>query len=231
MRVPELLRPPPPESLRDRLARSAGALPLARAAVGLGSVLLAAAAGWWLLRPGPAPVEERLPFASAPMVPEPVVVTTVPAEVVVQAAGAVHRPGVYRLAAGARVTDLIDAAGGALDGADLQALSLAAMLGDGQRVRVPLVGEQLPASELGGPASGAAGGTGGASREVPGAPIDLNTATLEDLDMLPGVGPATAQAIVAHREEHGPFGVVEDLLEVRGIGDARLEALRDLVVV
>jgi competence protein ComEA len=231
MRVPELLRPPPPESLRDRLARWAGALPLARAAIGLGSVLLAAAAGWWLLRPGPAPVEERLPFASAPTVPEPVVATTVPAEVVVQAAGAVHRPGVYRLAAGARVTDLIDAAGGALDGADLQALSLAAMLGDGQRVRVPLVGEQLPASELGGPASGAAGGTGGANRDVPGAPIDLNTATLEDLDTLPGVGPATAQAIVAHREEHGPFGAVEDLLEVRGIGDARLEALRDLVVV
>jgi competence protein ComEA len=66
---------------------------------------------------------------------------------------------------------------------------------------------------------------------VPGAPIDLNTAGVDDLDTLPGVGPATAQAIVAHRDEHGPFGAVDDLLEVRGIGDARLEALRDLVTV
>jgi competence protein ComEA len=229
--VPELLRPPPPESLRDRLARWAGALPLARAAIGFGSVLLAAAAGWWLLRPGPPPVEERLPFASAPTVPEPVVATTAPVELVVQAAGAVHRPGVYQLAAGARVVDLIEAAGGAVAGADLQVLSLAAVLSDGQRVRVPLVGEQLPASELGGSAGGAAGGGGAAGTAVPGAPIDLNTAGVDDLDTLPGVGPATAQAIVAHRDEHGPFGAVDDLLEVRGIGDARLEALRDLVTV
>jgi competence protein ComEA len=225
--VPELLRPPPPELLRDRLARWAGALPLARAAIGLGTVLLAAAAGWWLLRPGPTPIEERLPIATAPPVPEPVVATSAPPDVVVQAAGAVRRPGVYRLAPGARVIDLIDAAGGAGDDADLQALSLAAVLSDGQRVRVPLLGEQLPASELGG---GSPGGTVGGS-SAPQGPVDLNAAGVDELDRLPGIGPATAQAIVAHRDEHGPFTTVDDLLAVRGIGDARLEALRDLVTV
>jgi competence protein ComEA len=224
--VPELLRPPPPEPLRDRLARLAGALPFARLAVGVGTLLLAAAAGWWLLRPGAEPIEQRLPMATAPPVPEPVVVTTVPPELVVQAAGAVTRPGVYRLPAGSRVIDLIDAAGGAAGDADLQALSLAAILGDGQRVRVPRVGEQLPASELGGSGTGAANGSG-----PPSGPVDLNAASVDELDALPGIGPATAQAIIAHRDEHGPFTAVDELLDVRGIGAARLEALRDLVTV
>jgi competence protein ComEA len=223
--VPELLRPPPPESFRDRLSRVAGALPLARVAVGLGTLLLAAAAGWWLLRPAPTPVEERLPLATAPPVPEPVAVTTAPPELVVQAAGAVRRPGVYRLPAGARVIDLIEAAGGAGQGADLQALSLAAALTDGQRIRVPLVGEEVPASELGRAPAVPPSGT------APTAPVDLNRAGVDELDTLPGVGPATAQAIVTHREEHGSFGTVDDLLDVPGIGEARLEALRELVTV
>jgi competence protein ComEA len=159
-------------------------------------------------------------------VPEPVVATTTPADVVVQAAGAVRQPGVYHLPAGSRVVDLIGAAGGAGEDADLQALSLAAVLTDGQRVRVPRAGEQLPASELGG---GSPGGTGGSG--APLGPVDLNAAGIDELDRLPGVGPTTAQAIVAHRDEHGPFGSVDDLLAVRGIGEARLEALRELVTV
>jgi competence protein ComEA len=223
--VPELLRPPPPETLRDRIARWTGALPLARVSIGLGSLLLAAVAGWWLLRPGAVPVEQGLPMATAPPVPEPVVATTTPVELVVQAAGAVQRPGVYRVAAGARVIDLIDAAGGASGDADLQALSLAAVLADGQRVRVPRQGEQLPASELGGVAATTPGSG------PPVGPVDLNTAGVDELDALPGVGPATAQAIVAHREQHGPFSSPEELLDVRGIGDVRFEALRDLVTV
>jgi competence protein ComEA len=159
-------------------------------------------------------------------VPEPVVATTAPADVVVQAAGAVRQPGVYRLPHGSRVIDLIEASGGAADDADLQALSLAAILSDGQRVRVPRTGEELPASELGGGSPAATGSSG-----VAVGPVDLNAAGIDELDRLPGVGPATAQAIVAHRDEHGPFASVDDLLAVRGIGDARLEALRELVTV
>jgi competence protein ComEA len=225
--VPELLRPTPPESLRDRCTRLAGAVPLARLAIGVGTLLLAAAGGWWLLRPGPEPIEQRLSLATPPPVPEPVVATSAPVDLFVQAAGAVRRPGVYRLPAGARVIDLIDAAGGAEDGADLQALSLAAVLADGQRVRVPRAGEILPPSDLGRAPTGAAttGSTG------PPRPLDLNSAGVDELDTLPGIGPATAQAIVAHRDEHGLFAAVDDLLEVRGIGEARLDALRDLVTV
>ena len=141
------------------------------------------------------------------------------AEVVVHVAGAVASPGVYRLSDGARTIDAISAAGGARADADLARVNLATRLSDGLRVYVPTVGEIAPPL-----VEGAAGSEGAG-------PIDLNVATADQLDALPGIGPATAAAIIAYRRDHGPFSSVEQLLEVRGIGPSKLEQIRSLIVV
>ncbi len=221
--MPELLRPEPPRSLLDRLSRLRSLVDPARAAVAVGVVALVVVAGWWLVRPSPQPVETDLPVASTIPLASPPSLT--PIEVVVQVAGAVAQPGVYRLADGARVVDLVEAAGGALADADLQALALAGRLTDGQRVQVPRQGEVLPPSVLGAAPAPDSPGVG----SVPTAPVDLNVATMAELDTLPGIGPATAQAILTYRERNGPFRTIDDLGEVQGIGPARLEALRGLV--
>ena len=222
--MPELLRPEPPRSLLDRLSRVRSVVDPARAAAALGVVALVVVAGWWLVRPAGRQLDTDLPVASTvPLVSPP---SLAPIEVVVQVAGAVAQPGVYRLADGARVVDLVDAAGGALADADLQALALAGRLTDGQRVQVPRQGEVLPPSVLG---VGAGPAGDGAAGSAPVTPIDLNAATMTDLDALPGIGPATAQAILTYRDRNGPFRSVEDLGEVQGIGPARLDALRELV--
>jgi competence protein ComEA len=145
----------------------------------------------------------------------------------VQAAGAVAVPGVYHVASGARVVDVVAAAGGPSADADLQAVALAAKVTDGARVYVPRVGEVVP--PVSGPASTTSDGGGGPDPPSPSAPLDLNQATSAQLDALPGVGPATATAILDYRTEHGLFVAVDDLLEVRGIGPAKLDAFRDLV--
>jgi competence protein ComEA len=137
----------------------------------------------------------------------------------VHVAGAVRQPGVYRLRTGARVADAVRRAGGARRRADLSAVNLAAELQDGRQVLVPLRVS---------PQSVAAGG-GSAGPAAPGVPLDLNTASLEQLDELDGIGPATAQQIVDYREAHGGFGSVEELDQVPGIGETRLAALRDKV--
>ena len=165
--------------------------------------------------------------------------TTEAAPVVVQAAGAVHLPGVHRLPAGSRVDDLVSAAGGSTPDADLDRVNLAALLVDGERIWVPRRGEvDVPPVVSGGttaaPGGSAGAGTGGGSGSSPrggdpATPVDLNTATDAQLDALPGIGPATAAAILAHRDANGPFRSVDDLLDVRGIGEAKLEQLRPLV--
>ncbi len=161
---------------------------------------------------------------------------------VVQVAGAVRRPGVYRLRAGARADDAVRMAGGPLPEADLSGVNLAAKAEDGRQIIVPT---RAPAGGAGLPASGGAaagdpggGGMGGASvggAAVPGAaagpPINLNTATAEQLDQLDGVGPITAQKILAYRQAHGGFRSVSELGQVPGIGDKRLAALRPRVTV
>jgi competence protein ComEA len=154
--------------------------------------------------------------------------TSLPSELVVHVAGAVAAPGVQRLPPGARVVDALDAAGGAATDADLARLNLAAPLADGQMVYVLRLGEEAPPAIAGpvAPSTGAAVSTPSAGV----APVDVNTASAEQLDTLPGIGPSTAAAIIAHREEHGPFTSVEQLLDVRGIGEAKLSQMRDLVV-
>jgi competence protein ComEA len=149
-----------------------------------------------------------------------------PTEIVVHVAGLVRDPGVYRFHQGDRVVDAIDAAGGARPGADLTTLNLAALLSDGEQV---VVGKTGPA-----PPSGTSEGTGGGG-SAPGSggagPVNVNSATLEQLESLPGIGPALGQRIIDYREQHGPYHTVDDLLNVSGIGDKTLEDLRPLVTV
>ena len=149
-----------------------------------------------------------------------------PSELVVDVGGAVRRPGLYRLPAGARVADAIEAAGGYGAGVDAAAvdaqLNLAAPLTDGEQVRVPVRGEAPSAG------SGSDSGSGGGPAGAGGGPIDVNTASAEALDTLPGVGPATAAKIIAAREEQ-PFASVDDLLARKVVGPATLEKLRPLI--
>ena len=145
----------------------------------------------------------------------------------VHAAGAVANPGLYRLDAGSRVGDLLTAAGGVAADGDLDRVNLAAVLIDGARVYVPRHGEEdIPVLAEGESPSGSSDGSTIASDS---GPVDLNRATLEQLETLPGVGPSIASAIVDHRERHGPFATVDELVDVRGIGPARLDQLRTLV--
>ncbi|MEW5631821.1 ComEA family DNA-binding protein [Streptomyces hydrogenans] len=141
-------------------------------------------------------------------------------EVVVDVGGKVRRPGVLTLPAGSRVADALRAAGGVRAGADLTGLNRARVLFDGEQVLVGVPG--APAG--GGPAPGPGGGAGGS-----GAPVSLNTATAEEFDGLPGVGPVLARRIVDHRTEHGGFRAVEELREVDGIGERRFADLQPLV--
>lgn len=170
----------------------------------------------FVLSRGPAPAE---PAAA------PVVVRAGPTRVpklVVHVVGAVHRPGLYRLREGTRVADAVARAGGATAKAELALLNLAAPLGDGQQVVVPA---RVPS-----PAGAAPSAPTAAAGAAPTGPIQLSTATAEQLDSLPGVGPATAEKIITYRDAHGPFRSVDDLDAVPGIGPARLEQLRELVV-
>jgi competence protein ComEA len=157
------------------------------------------------------------------------------ATIAVDVVGRVRRPGLVRLPQGSRVLDAIEAAGGTASGAELEAVNLARKLVDGEQIRVPRHGETIAAPSVGGPASGATPGTpgqpgaaGGAGE--PGVPLDLNTATAEQLDTLPGIGEVTANQIIAYRTAH-PFRSVDDLRQVPGIGDRRFELLKDLVTV
>ncbi len=197
-------------------------------------VLAVLAAAYWLVRPPAATTESTLPFARSASTTTSAVGadtagpqlaatagSTTPStagELVVHVAGAVTSSGVYRLAPGSRVVDAVQAAGGLAGDALPDAVNLAALLTDGERVYVPRVGESIPPLVS----------VSSASSTAPG-PVNLNTATADDLDSLPGIGPATAAAIIDHRDQHGPFVTVDDLADVRGIGPAKVEALRGLV--
>jgi competence protein ComEA len=173
-------------------------------------VALLAAFVTWRARPvveplAPSPVSGGPPSASAPTV-------------VVAVSGRVRRPGLVRLAAGSRVADAIDAAGGVLPDTDLSAINLARKVADGELI---VIGGPQPSGP--GPGGGGAPGSAGL--------VNLNTATLEQLQTLPGVGPVLAQRIVEYREQNGGFASVADLRKVSGIGDARFSELKERVTV
>lgn len=198
--MPEL----PFELSRRRLLIAAGCLVLL---VFLGSKLLA--------RP-------QTDVGLAPPAAPPTETATTAAPVVVDVVGAVRRPGLYRLAQGTRIADAVARAGGATPKADLALINLAAPLADGEQVVVPRRGSAAP-----GAAGGASGS--GASGAAPAGPVHLSTATLEQLDSLPGIGPVTAQKILDYRQKQGAFTSVDELDAVPGIGPARLDQLEDLV--
>ncbi len=154
-----------------------------------------------------------------PLVPPP---TESP--IVVHVVGAVPRPGVYEFPKDARVRDAIDAAGGLLTDADITFINLAAPLEDGQQLEIPYVGGTpiAPPAATEGPVTGV----------PPNADlIDINTATLEQLDALPGIGPTTAQKIIDYRTEHGPFQRIEDIMDVSGIGPSTFDKIKNLITV
>ena len=241
---------PRPSARRAIVARAAelvGFYGVGRLAMWLVAVAIVLGVGWWLMRPPQTPTESLLPAVTTvpatPIVgssspsaspspsPSPSLASSVagPDVLVVHVAGAVATAGVYELAPGGRVHDAIEAAGGSAANADLDRVNLAAPLSDGARVHVPAVGEPDPppidpsmvvtADE----ATDAGGGTSIA-------PVDVNRAGAVELERLPGVGPSIAAAIVDEREQGGPFASLDDLQRVSGIGPARLEAIRDLVV-
>jgi competence protein ComEA len=223
-------------SLRDRLdTLSRGEL------AGLAVVVLVtlAGVGLWYTRSLPKPIQvAETPAAVVPSAPsggpavsgEPFAVgasasvsaSVAPTQLVVDVAGWVRRPGVYRFEPGARIVDAVERAGGAREGADLMVLNLAAPLTDGQQVLVPKKGQAL--TPVG---TGTTGGVGGTS----GGLVNINTADEATLETLNGVGPVTAAAIIKYREENGPFASVDQLDAVSGIGPATLEELRDQVTV
>ena len=145
---------------------------------------------------------------------------TPPPQLVVDVAGAVRRPGLYRLPQGSRIADALARAGGATAKAGVDGVNLAAPLADGEQVVVPL------RVAGGGAAAAAPAGASGASS----GPVSLSTATEEQLDALPGIGPVTAQKIVDYRTEHGAFHSVDELDAISGIGPAKLDQLQGLVV-
>jgi len=192
----------PPDGVRARLGALLAGAGRQRTAVAV--LALAAVLGAGAVWARAAPRADRDPAATG--------------RVAVHVAGRVRRPGLVRLPAGSRVLDAVRAAGGTTPGADLDAVNLARKLVDGEQVRIPARGQAAAPPPAGVPGAQAAG------------PLDLNTATAEQLDTLPGVGEVTAGRIVAYRTAH-PFTSVDELLEVPGIGQRRFEQLKDLVTV
>lgn len=170
---------------------------------GLVALVIAVAAGVW--------------FGGRPVEPPPLLVDAAPAgsggeTITLHVSGAVSRPGLVAVEAGSRVADALLAAGGALEGADLAAINLAAPVIDAMLIVVPFQTAQ----------SGAPSGDGR---------VRINAASVQEIATLPGIGPVLAERIAAHRDANGPFAVPEDLLDVSGIGESKLESLRDLVIV
>jgi competence protein ComEA len=209
-----------PSSLRGRVVLGPAQVAVVAVLVALGLAVTC----WWVVRGDPE-VVTPLAAAATPSGPLVVVASAEPSEgqggrVTVDVAGRVRRPGIAVLDGGSRVVDALEAAGGARRGVDLSSLNLARVLVDGEQI---LVGVPAPV------------GTAASAVPTPGAPggplVDLNTATQAELEALPEVGPVTAQAILAWRDEHGGFSAVDELLEVDGIGDATLGRIAPYVTV
>jgi competence protein ComEA len=180
-----------------------------RAMLGAAALIAVATALWaWQARPHPTPVS-AVPAGAANSLPASPAV----AWIVIAVGGKVAHPGLVKLPAGARVADAIEAAGGVLPGVDISTLNLARKLTDGELITVG-----SPSPDGGGPGQ-------------PAGPLNLNAATLAQLDTLPGVGPTLAQRIIDYREAHGGFKSVAELQQVSGIGDSKFAEIKDLVTV
>jgi competence protein ComEA len=185
------------------------------ALLGVLAGLLLAGILWWVALP---PRGESVALQPPPGAPE----------IIVYVSGAIEFPGTYSLPAGSRVGDALEAAGGTTARADASRLNLAARLDDGEQVEVP---EKVGQAQ--GQGSGSSSGNSVLSGPTPGAPsgslVNINTATLEELDTLPGIGPATAQKIIEYRDANGPFQALEEIMNVPGIGPATFERIKDLI--
>jgi len=231
------------KAIKQYLAHWVAFVGVRRLVVGITTSLAVVVAAWLLVRPSAPLVESVVPIASG--VGTEVISTSVPTPLTVKVhvAGAVVRPGVYELSSTARVVDAVKAAGGASSRADLERINLAQTLIDTEQVFVPSRLSRLPkvttaprlkpsrttvaaSSPAAGSPTGSSPGIGSSVSRV-----NINTATSDQLDSLPGVGPATSKAIISYRSRKGPFGKVEDLLNVPGIGPAKVAALRDFVTV
>jgi competence protein ComEA len=215
-----------------------------RLIIGLLATTIASAGIWLLVRPSAPLVESVVPHASGVGIVMPLSTLPTPLTVRIHVAGAVVRPGVYSVSSSSRVVDAVTAAGGATSRADLERINLAQTIVDTEQVFVPFrsthttkvtVAPRLRPSRTTVPASVS---TVPGAVPIIGAPIatstpliNLNSATSDQLDTLPGVGPSTAKAIISYRNRKGPFGKVEDLLNVPGIGPAKVGAIRDQVTV
>ncbi|MFC5180925.1 ComEA family DNA-binding protein [Actinomadura harenae] len=206
-----------------------------RALVIVGVIAVLVAVGYlWMARPRPEPVTASAAVSPSLSVSASETSTTVASgrpsagpQLVVQVIGKVRRPGVLTLAAGSRVADALNAAGGVRPGTDTGALNLARKLMDGEQIAVGIHPPAPPPGQ--GPAPPTGTTPGMPSGTSAGTPLDLNTATAEQLDQLPGVGPVLARRIIDYRTQHGPFRSVDQLQEVPGIGARRLTDLKPLL--
>ena len=175
---------------------------------GLCSLLVVAGGIIYVRRPTPQPIEIVAPSPTA--IPTPV-------QMAVYVTGAVLNPGVYYLPGESRVQDALEAAGGPTADADLDRVNLALRVHDEDQIHFPEIGEEnLPSTRF-----------GGAGETL----IDINRASVQELETLPGIGPTLAQSIIEHRETHGPFASIEDIMEVQCIGEGVLGEIRELIVV
>jgi competence protein ComEA len=242
--MPSWNRPHAAISVSDRVHAWIDWVGLTRLMTSAVAVVIVCFGAFWLVRSSAPPSEAALPLAT-PASSGPAVTLAPPTTVmgasaadanavdaaagavlVVHVAGAVARPGLYEFTGGSRVADAISAAGGTGSDADVDILNLAAPLADGMRLYVPRAGENVPAELV---VEVPRVSISEADTDTTARPIDLNQASAIELETLPGVGPATATAIITERETNGPFASVDDLERVPGIGPAKLAALSDLV--
>lgn len=177
-------------------------------------------------------------FVSRAPVGQPIVLQPAPtkAPLVVHVIGAVPRPGLYEFAEGARIQDAVDAAGGLLSSANVDAINLAALLSDGQQLNIPYLEgqattEESTSLELPGSSNNNESSTQESSLSSDGELININTATLEELDSLPGIGPTIAQRIIDYRTENGAFSTIDEIMDVSGVGPATFDEIKDLITV
>ena len=204
---------------------------LSRILASVFGVLVMVTGVWWVVRVPPPPPEAAIPFATSTIAMGSLNTNlgSLATSITVYVSGEVVKPGVYVLLATARIIDALQAAGGTTSDADLVVVNLAAPLVDAAQVFIPRIGS-TPRATLPRPHAGinlpASGSSVGNAAVAADGVIDLNSASLSDLDSLPGVGPSTAQAIIDYRIANGPYATVDDLLNVRGIGPSKLATMR-----